>query len=56
MTRTVAVVTGASRNLGAATAAKLAEDGFAVANNNYQNEAEDEVAQIVGKIEATGFK
>ncbi len=54
MTRTVAVVTGASRNLGAATAAKLAEDGFAVAINYYQHEAEDEVAQLVGKIEATG--
>ena len=54
MTRTVAVVTGASRNLGAATAAKMAEDGFAVAINYYQHEAEDEVAQLVGKIEATG--
>ncbi|KGI78261.1 SDR family oxidoreductase [Oleiagrimonas soli] len=48
----VAIVTGASRGIGAAIAERLARDGFTVAINYAGNTAEAE--QLVRKIEAAG--
>ncbi|UQX03739.1 3-oxoacyl-ACP reductase family protein [Streptomyces sp. RerS4] len=50
--RPVALVTGGSRGIGAATALRLAEDGVDVAVT-YVN-GEREAAEVVGKIEALG--
>ncbi|WP_338322370.1 SDR family NAD(P)-dependent oxidoreductase, partial [Xanthomonas euvesicatoria] len=49
---TVAVITGASRGIGAAIAQRLAGDGFAVVLN-YAGHA-DEADQLVRSIEAAG--
>jgi len=48
----VAIVTGASRGIGAAIAERLAQDGFTVAINFAGKAAE--ANQLVGKIEAAG--
>ncbi|MGW6705973.1 SDR family oxidoreductase [Streptomyces sp. NPDC054956] len=52
MNGTVALVTGGSRGIGAATALRLAQDGADVAIS-YVNDAEA-AAEVVGKIEALG--
>ncbi len=50
-TRT-AIVTGASRGIGAVVAERLSQDGLAVVINYAQGS--DQAAELVGKIEATG--
>lgn len=52
MERKVAIVTGGSRGIGAATAIKLAEAGWAVAINYQANEKA--AAEVATKIEAAG--
>lgn len=53
-TNKVAIVTGASRGIGAAIAQRLAKDGFTVVVNYASNAGEAE--QLAGKIEAAGGK
>lgn len=53
-TNKVAIVTGASRGIGAAIAQRLARDGFTVVVNYAGNAGEAE--QLAGKIEAAGGK
>jgi 3-oxoacyl-[acyl-carrier protein] reductase len=53
-THKVAIVTGASRGIGAAIAQRLARDGFTVVVNYASNAGEAE--QLAGKIEAAGGK
>ncbi len=53
-TSQVAIITGASRGIGAAIAERLANDGFAVVINYSGNAAPAE--QLVRKIEASGGK
>jgi 3-oxoacyl-[acyl-carrier protein] reductase len=53
-TNKVAIVTGASRGIGAAIAQRLARDGFTVVVNYASNAGEAE--KLAGKIEAAGGK
>lgn len=53
-TNKVAIVTGASRGIGAAVAQRLAKDGFTVVVNYASHAGEAE--QLAGKIEAAGGK
>lgn len=50
----VAVITGAARNLGAATAKKLAESGFAVAINYFADSEAKEAEQLADQISQNG--
>ena len=50
----VAVITGAARNLGAATAKKLAETGFSVAINYFADSEAKEAQQLAEQISQNG--
>jgi 3-oxoacyl-[acyl-carrier protein] reductase len=52
--KTSAVVTGASRNIGAAIALRLAADGFPVAINYYSENEKSDALQVKGEITAAG--
>lgn len=49
-----AVITGASRNIGAAIALRLASDGFPVAINYYSEQEKSDAQQVREEISATG--
>lgn len=51
-----AVITGASRNIGAAIALRLASDGFPVAINYYSEQERSDAQQVREEISATGGK
>lgn len=51
-----AVITGASRNIGAAIALRLASDGFPVAINYYSEQEKSDAQQVREEINATGGK
>ncbi len=51
-----AVITGASRNIGAAIALRLASDGFPVAINYYSEQEKSDAQQVREEISATGGK
>ncbi len=51
---TVALVTGGSRGIGAATALRLAEDGIDVAFTYVSEASAATAAELVGKVEALG--
>ena len=50
----VAIVTGAARNIGAATAIRLAAEGAAVAVNYHRDSARDDAVALVARIVADG--
>ena len=51
-----AVITGASRNIGAAIALRLASDGFPVAINYYSEQEKSDAQQVREEISAAGGK